>query len=271
MARTDNRRRPSTTFTAGLLSVFRAFGQLGRLPKAWPYALVPTFVFVALATLGVWGAFAWLEPIMRGALPQATSWYGRYGANVVSWVGAAFGALAAVLLAMVLAAPISAPALERIVALVEIEIGAPPRPRIGWFGEIACGLRALAAGAMFGIPAGALLWLVDLLFPPATLVTVPLRALVAALVVAWNLIDYPLTLRGIRVRERLALVRTEWRSFVGFGLGFLAAFWVPCCGIVFLPVGVIGATRLTSRWLSASSPRALRLAGEDGPTSTRDQ
>src|SRR5258708_7735853 len=129
--------RPPTPLSTGLFSVFRAFGQLARLPKAWPYALVPTLVFALLAGFGVW-----------------------------------------------------------------------------------------------------LLFVVDLFVPPATVVTVPVRIVVTALTVAWNLIDYPLTLRGMRVRQRLALVRVEWRSFLGFGLGFAAVFWIPCCGIVLLPIGV---------------------------------
>jgi CysZ protein len=240
---------PRATFFTGLVGVFRAFGHLGRLTKAWPYALVPTLVFALLSGLGVWASFEWLEPIVRALLPEATSWYGRLGGSVLSHLGALFAALGAVLLSLALTPALSAPALERIVALVEADLGVVPRPPLGWLAEIACGLRALTAGTMFAVPVGALLWLVDFLFPPAAIVTTPLKFLVAAMMVAWNLIDYPLTLRGMRVRERLALVRVERRSFLGFGLGFAAAFWLPCCGIVLLPVGVVAATRLVAIWL----------------------
>jgi CysZ protein len=255
------------TFGTGLFSVFRAFGQLARLTKAWPYALVPALVFALLASAGVWASFAWLEPVVRGWLPAATSWYGRWGGSLLSHLGALLVAFGAVLLSLALAPSLSAPALERIVALVETDLGVPPRRHLGWLAEVACGFRALAAGAMFAVPVGALLWIADLLFPAAAVVTAPLKILVTALMVAWNLIDYPLTLRGMRVRERLALVRLEWRSFVGFGLGFAAAFWIPCCGIVLLPVGVVAATQVTSIWLglvlstspagSAGSPSRL--------------
>jgi CysZ protein len=240
-------RRPG--FSAGLFSVFRAFGQLARLTKAWPYTLVPTLVFVLLATAGVWASFGWLEPMIEKLLPSATSWYARLGGSLLGHLGALVVALGAVLLALVLTPPLSAPALERIVGIVEADLGARPRPALGWLEEVACGFRALAAGAMFAVPVAALLWLVDVVFPPAAVVTTPLKILTTALLVAWNLIDYPLTLRGMRVRERLALVRAQWPSFVGFGLGFTAAFWIPCSGIVLLPVGVVAATRLASTWL----------------------
>jgi uncharacterized protein involved in cysteine biosynthesis len=151
--------------------------------------------------------------------------------------------------------PLSAPALERIVAVVEADLGVPERPAIGWLSEVWCGFRALAAGAMFAVAIGALLFVIDLFVPPATVVTVPVRIVVTALTVAWNLIDYPLTLRGMRVRQRLALVRVEWRSFLGFGLGFAAVFWIPCCGVVLLPIGVVAAVRLSSTWLGLTLPR----------------
>src|SRR5438874_1948775 len=92
---------PRATFVTGLFSVFAAFGHLGRLPRAWPYAIVPTLVFAALATLAVWGSFGWLEPVVRAALPASTSWYGRLGGGVVSIAGATLGALAGILVAFV--------------------------------------------------------------------------------------------------------------------------------------------------------------------------
>ena len=246
---------PRASFGTGLFGVFRAFGQLGRMTKAWPYALVPTLVFVVLASVGVWASFGWLEPIVRSLLPAATSWYCRLGTSVLSYLAALLAALGAALLSLALTPTLSAPALERIVALVEEDLGVAPRPHIGWLAEVGCGFRALAAGAMFAVPTGALLWIVDILFPGAALVTTPLKIMVTVMLVAWNLVDYPLTLRGMRVRERLALVRVEWRSFLGFGIGFAAAFWIPCCGILLLPVGVVAATRMVSIWLGHWSLR----------------
>jgi CysZ protein len=181
---------------------------------------------------------------------------------LLSHLGALLAAVGAVLLSLVLAPSLSAPALERIVAVVEDDLGVPPRPRLGWLAEVGCGFRALAAGAMFAVPVGATLWFVDILFPAAAVVTTPLKFLATATMVAWNLIDYPLTLRGMRVRERLALVRGEWSSFLGFGLGFAAAFWIPCCGILLLPVGVVAATEVTSIWLGlVPSTSRARSAG----------
>jgi CysZ protein len=240
--------KPLSTFAGGLLSVAHAFGHLARLPKAWGYALVPALVFLILASLGVYAAFTWLEPFVKGLLPEATSWYGRFGSTVVSQLAALLASLSAVLLAQVLTPPISAPALERIVGIVERDLGAPPRASLGFFREIWCGFRALAAGALFFVPIGLVLWIVDFVFPPAAIVTVPLKVLLTGFVVAWNLVDYPLTLSGMRVRERFALIKRELYGFLGFGLGFAALFWLPCCGIVCLPIGVVAATRLAAKW-----------------------
>jgi CysZ protein len=70
---------------------------------------------------------------------------------------------------------------------------------------------------------------------------------VVALAIAWNLFDYPLTLRGIRARERLDLVRRNWRATLGFGLGFALVFAVPCMAVALLPAAVAGATSLVAR------------------------
>src|SRR5262245_1831893 len=48
--------------------------------------------------------------------------------------------------AVPLAPPLSAPALEHIVRRVETELGVPERPSLGFFREVICGFRALAGG-----------------------------------------------------------------------------------------------------------------------------
>jgi CysZ protein len=107
-----------------------------------------------------------------------------------------------------------------------------------------------------------LLWIADLLFPPAIVVTLPLKLLVAAFSLSWNLLDYPLTLRGVRMRDRLRLFRAHKRTTLSFGVGFAVLFWLPCFQVVMLPVGVVAATRLVWQLLDYSPElaRALGLA-----------
>ncbi|HYP86774.1 MAG TPA: hypothetical protein VEQ59_01435, partial [Polyangiaceae bacterium] len=72
----------------------------------------------------------------------------------------------------------------------------------------------------------------------------PLKLLIGALGVAWGLFDYPLTLRGVGALQRLAFVRRHFSAVLGFGVAFSLVFWLPCFGILMLPVGAAAATRL---------------------------
>ena len=239
-------------FRAGFGAIFRGAGFLVRTPASWPFAWVPALVLVALALLLGWAAVTAVNAWVDGWLGSATSWYGKASASLLSWLGSILGAILGLLVALALSPPLSAPALERIVGLAERELGVPARSPIGFLAEIWCGLRAQAFAALFAVPTLALLWIAELLFAPAVFVTVPLKLLVSALCLSWTLFDYPLTLRGVRMRERLGLVLRHKAAAVGFGLGFALLFWLPCFGVLLLPVGVAAATRLVWRMLDSS-------------------
>jgi CysZ protein len=244
--------QPATTekapgFRAGFGAIFSGFGFLFRTPGSWPYALVPAAILITLAALASWGAIHFVQPAFEGWFGAPTSWWGRVGAEVISWLGAVLAAALGILIAIALTPPLSGPALERIVALQERELGAPPRADLGFFAEMWCGLRSQLAAALFAAPLLLVLWIIDIVFPPAAVVTLPLKFLVAAFALAWNLFDYPLTLRGVGVRERMQFVKTHRRPLFGFGLAFAALFWLPCLGVLLLPVGVAAATKLLWR------------------------
>lgn len=231
-------------FGAGVRSLGAGFLLLVRRPALWPFALVPVVVFSVLASvalaLAVWVARPWLLE----RLPSASRWYTELGGQVAGVVLVLVLAVVGWVLAALLTPPLSAPALERIVDRIETELGLPARAPLGFFSELACGLRATCAAALFGGAVFTALWLLELAFPPVALVTLPLRLLGSSLLVAWSLFDYPLTLRGIGFRSRLAIVRANLSCWLGFGAAFALVFWLPFCGIALLPVGVAAATLL---------------------------
>ncbi|HSU42347.1 MAG TPA: EI24 domain-containing protein, partial [Polyangiaceae bacterium] len=132
---------------------------------------------------------------------------------------------------------------------VERSAGAPPRAPLGFWHELGCGVRSVAGALCVAAPLYALLWLVGFVFPPATVVTLPLGAIAYALFVAWSLFDYPLTLRGFGFYARLALLYEHFACVAGFGAVFALAFTLPCCAVALLPIGTVAATRLTCRLL----------------------
>lgn len=254
-------------FGSGLLAVPRGAGFLVRSPRAWPFAAVPTLILVGLGTLLVALSVHFVQPAIAGLLPASSHWYWQMGRGFVSWLVTILAGVLGLLVAVAVTPPLSGPALERLVELEERALGVSRRQRIGFMAEIWCGLRAQAAAAMFCGPILVLLWLVELLFPPASVVTVPLKMLVAALALAWNLFDYPLTLRGVRLSHRLALVVRHPGATLGFGAGCTLLFLAPCFGVLLLPVGVVAATNLVWQILEADpslAPDVPRRLGE-GP------
>lgn len=234
-------------FWTGLAAVPRGFGFLLQTPRAWPFAWVPALVLSALTWLLVEACLHWVRPAVLGLMPSPSSAVLRYGTEALGWLATLAVALFGFIVALNLTPPLCAPALERIVGLCEERVGAPARRPLGFFSEMACGARATLTAALFTGPLVVLAWIVELLLPPAAFVTVPLKLLLVALGLAWNLLDYPLTLRGIGMRERLRFVRHEWRATLGFGLGFALLFWLPCLNVALLPVGVAAATDLLWR------------------------
>ena len=102
-------------------------------------------------------------------------------------------------------------------------------------------------GLAVSVPVFAILTVVELVAPPASVVTWPLKFVVSALLLAWDLLDYPLGLRGVSVGERL--------RFFGRNFWPLSAIRVIRCGrscsclgfgLLLLPFGVAGATRLVA-------------------------
>jgi CysZ protein len=253
----DPGRRPG--FWVGVTSVLHSFAFVLKTPRVWPAAAVPAVVLLVLTTSLLVVSFSILRPLISSWLPSAQQWSwapdadvwtwlrvtgGNLAAWLVPWLAAILSSLLGFFAALALTPPLSAPALERIVALRERTLGVGAREPLGFVAEVWCGLKAQMWAALFAIPVLSALWIVELLFPIASMVIVPVKCLVVSVCLAWNLFDYPLTLRGVGMRERFAVISTHWRPTLGFGLAFSALFWVPCCGVLFLPVAVAGATSL---------------------------
>jgi uncharacterized protein involved in cysteine biosynthesis len=235
------RRAPG--FVAGFLSPFGALRTLSSAPRAWPLVLVPSLVFILLELMVALLSWELLMPWVRA---QASTLHG-----LPAWLGTSLGALSLLLalalgflLSAGLAPVLSSPALERLVRLIEEQLKVPARAPLGFFAELRCGFSAMLLGWVITLPCVLGLTLFEIAAPAVVVVTMPLKLLFGALGIAWGLLDYPLTLRGVRAGERLRFMFRNFSAVLGFGAGFALLFSVPCFGIVMLPVGVVAATRL---------------------------
>jgi len=230
-------------FWRGFVAPFGAARRLLGQPQAWPWLLVPALVFLLLELGFVALSWRFLKPWVSEQLTHV-DWLPGVLAFGASWLAAALAVVLGWLLAMFLAPLLSAPALERIVGFTELELRAPARAPLGFVAEFWCGARALLSSLAITLPLVLVLSLLELLFPPFAVVSFPLKLLLGALGVAWGLFDYPLTLRGIGARQRFRFMSKHFSVVLGFGCTFSLLFWLPCFGVLMLPVGVAAATRL---------------------------
>jgi uncharacterized protein involved in cysteine biosynthesis len=238
-------------FWRGFSSVFGGAATLLRTPRAWPFACVPPALFLVLVAIIVSSAWTYLRPQIVGAV-EGAAWlrwlYFDALKNIAPEIASALGMLITAVigwrLAMPLASTLGAPALERLVGFAEAELQAPPREPLGFFAELWCGARSMLLGLGLTLPLEVVLWVLELVVPPLAPITTPLKFLLGALGVAWGLFDYPLTLRGMRARDRFAFMTKHLSVVLGFGVAFAALNLLPCCGLLMLPVGAIAATRL---------------------------
>ncbi|MGZ3422523.1 MAG: EI24 domain-containing protein [Polyangiales bacterium] len=227
-------------FAEGLAAPWQGLGFVIGTPSVWGLSLVPIVVFLAIlglaSTLGIMGVEHFVAPSLAGG--GAWQWAALL-LRVLLW---AVAVLVGLLVAIALAQPISGFALEALARRQGRALGAPDLPELS--GSFFRSLRVNLFGLMVTLPIVLALTVLAIFVPPLAVVTVPLKFLVSALMLAWDLFDYPLSVRGAGVRARMQWFSENFGAALGFGVSIAVIFLVPGAGLLFLPAGVAGATRL---------------------------
>jgi CysZ protein len=235
----------------GFRAIFRGYGYLFRTPDLWLPALVPIGVALLLAVvLGT--VTVQYAPLLVTAVigtPNGTLW------TVVTIVLKVLVTIAivalAVALSFALAKPLASPALERLLRRTEADLGAPAWPKTSFFEDILRSLQSTLVSLTFSLPILVGLTALGLFIPPAAVITIPLQFVLTGLLTAWDICDYPLSIRGTPVLERIDFMRRNLRCVLGFGIGLALLSLLPCALVLVLPAGVIGAAHLVveiERW-----------------------
>jgi len=201
-------------------------------------------VAIVLAALSTWAAIAFVPELIGMLFGAPGGTMAAIGIGVLKVLATIAAILVGMLVSLGLAQPLSGPALEALVRRQESELGAPPRPPTSYWLDMWRSLKSVLIGYSVGLPLLAICFVVSFLFPPAAVVTTPLQVVITAFMIAWDLCDYPLTVQGLRVGQRIRVVARNWVSVLGFSLALALCSFVPCLLFVFLPAGVAGATRL---------------------------
>ncbi len=216
-------------------------------PSSWRYAIVPVIAAVcttlALAVPAVWGASKLAEGLaaLLGIAADGTA------ATVFRVVLSVAMLPLVALVGVALAQPLSGPALDDLARTHEAALGGVVRPDGPLLDGVLRGLRVTLTSLAVALPVLGLLTVVELFVPPAMVVTLPLKFAVTALLVAWDMLDYPLSQRQMGVRARLAWMRANLGAAFSFGAMAALVLLVPGAGLFVLPIGVAGATHLVVR------------------------
>lgn len=232
-------------FLAGVRAFFGGAFFVVTTPSTWGWAAVPvaaaTLLFGGAGALGVWGAGELVAHLVGDAVHGP--WHAA-GAVLLRVVVTIVALLLAFVVAISLAQPLSGFALEAIARKQEKALGGRTWPDQSLVAGAVRSLRVSLTALALGLPVLALLTAITLLVPPAAVVTVPLKLVVTGLLAAYDVLDYPLSIRGEGVRSRLAFMRTHASAVLGFGLSLAAVLLVPGVGLLVLPWAVAGAARL---------------------------
>ncbi|HTJ81952.1 MAG TPA: EI24 domain-containing protein [Polyangiaceae bacterium] len=245
-------------FFGGLRCFFSGFGLVFGNPRAWPFAIVPGLSAVVLMIVFMSLSIAFVPDLVERWIAESGRWV-----SVVSALASIVAAIFSIFLALALAQPASAPALEALVRATERRLGLPEHENTPFFTDVARSL--LSAG--FALAAGAFIFTILLLLsliPGAAVVTVPLKFVAAAILIGWDVCDYPLSVRGVSFRHRVRFIVRHADGVLGFSAGLALVAMVPCGFLLLLPVGVAGATQFVARAAAWDETPPVKRLGAGG-------
>lgn len=234
MSTTPTPALPSASFGGGLRAFARGASFIVTTPALWLAAAAPIAAWLVMFAMVGGGAAHF---VMRGINENMT-----LTETIERVLGALAGFIGAFLAATALAQPLAGPALDVLVERRRAALGLPVGPKQRLRDTLPRALGVTMLGLAVSLPLLALLWLASMLVPVLSPVFVILKFVVLALTVAWDFLDYPFGVEGMRLGERIAFMRAHFGLVLGFGVAAALVLLVPCVGLVVLPMGVVGAT-----------------------------
>jgi CysZ protein len=231
--------RESIGALGGLRAFYGGIGFVLSTPSVWGWSLVP-IGFMALLSVGLCGLSWW------GAWEASKALLGdeNLGTWTLTVLFGLFGAMLAVLIALTLAQPCSSFALEAICRAQERAMVGRASPAISYWASLGRNLKVIVATLVLGTAVMVALFAIEVMVPPAAIVTVPLKFLVGGWLMAWNFLDYPLGLRGMGLRDSVRWAVRHFGAVTVFGMTWWSLVLFPGAVLFLLPMGVAGAAHL---------------------------
>lgn len=235
-------------FVAGVRYFARGLGWVARRPGQWLFGLIPALIVLTVYAVGLVFLGLYLSDLVRAVSPFA----GHWSAGVRDLVRVLLGISlygAALMIAIVtftgVTLVVGEPFYESISGRVEESAGGlPPEANVSLWRQLWRGLGdALVVGLITSL--FAILFFVLGFLPVVGQTVVPvIAALVSGYFLTLELTSIALERRGLRRRERFALMRRNRALSTGFGASVFVAFLIPLGAVVAMPGAVAGGTLL---------------------------
>ncbi|MDN3355659.1 EI24 domain-containing protein [Actinomadura sp. DC4] len=235
-------------FIAGVRYFIRGLGWTARRPKQWLFGLLPALIVLAAYVAGLMVLGAYLGDLTRAASPFADHWSSGLRDAMRVLMGVLFFA-AALMISIVtftgVTLVVGEPFYEGISSRVEKSAGGlPPEADVPLWKQLVRGLGdAVFVGLITAIFAVVFFALGFLPVVGQTVVPV-IAACVSGYFLTLELTSIALERRGLRRRDRFALLRRNRGLAVGFGASVFVVFLIPLGAVLAMPGAVAGGTLL---------------------------
>jgi uncharacterized protein involved in cysteine biosynthesis len=235
-------------FIAGVRYFARGLGWVARRPGQWLFGLIPALIVLVLYVVALTFLGIYLGDLVRAASPFADHWSsGLRDTTRVLMSVLVFGA--AVMLSIVtftgVTLVVGEPFYEGISGRVEESAGGLPADAgVPLVRQL---LRGLGDAIIVGLITGlfAVLFFVLGFLPVVGQSVVPvIAACVSGYFLTLELTSIALERRGLRRREKFALLRRNRALAVGFGASVFVVFLIPLGAVLAMPGAVAGGTLL---------------------------
>jgi CysZ protein len=240
-----------TGFFTGVRFLFRGMGMYARSPRLMFLGLIPAVISFVLLVGALAAMLYFVDDVVAWITPFADNWSDtlRGGFRLLAMIGIV-GAwvILSVLLFAALTLLIGQPFYEAISKRVEDRLGGVPNEIDVSFWKtlprtVVDSIRLAILAAVFAI----MVFLIGLIPVVGAVVGPVLGATLGGWVLALELTGVPFERRGLRYRDRKAMLKQRRPMAIGFGAATFICFLIPLGAVLVMPAAVAGATLLARR------------------------
>lgn len=230
-------------YLQGLRAPLRGLGFLRRNKKLWWWVLPPALVNTLITLFSLVGAVALSWVLIEWAWPMYGDSFWQWVFKITVSIGIVLGVIGLTAVAwLILTSVCAGYFLSVLAARVEKTLGLAD-DEVHDISLIREGVEAaLETAVVLSIHGAALL--AQFIPVAGTVVSVPVVLVTDAYVFGWEILSYPMGVRGMTLKERAAFIKRHRPETVGLGTTVLPTAIIPVVGALVMCFATVGAVLL---------------------------